>query len=109
MVLVMIFWAKDYGPMRKSAELSKEGKLYNFSYGEAPGEMDREELLMKPNAKAIGMLFPVIVLVVSATASACAALGTLAGSFTMSLPLAWLVTLVLFVIAINALPKILKG
>lgn len=56
MVLVMIFWAKDYGPMRKSAELSKEGKLYNFSYGEAPGEMDREELLMKPNAKAIGML-----------------------------------------------------
>lgn len=39
----------------------------------------------------------------------CALLGTLAGSFTMSLPLAWLVTLVLFVIAINALPKILKG
>ena len=109
MVLVMIFWAKDYGPMRKSAEIGKEGKLYNFSYGEAPGEMDREELLMKPNAKAVGMLFPIIVLVVSATASACAALGTLAGSFTMSLPLAWLVTLVLFVIAINALPKILKG
>lgn len=66
MVVVLIITGRDYGPMKKSAELAKQGKLYNSAYGEAPGEMEREDLLMRPNAKAIDMLLPILVLIVSA-------------------------------------------
>lgn len=66
MVLVMIFIGKDYGPMKKSVKLAKEGKLYNQSYGDAPGEVGMEFTPKMDKVKAFDMLFPIIVLIIVA-------------------------------------------
>lgn len=67
MVLVMIFIGKDYGPMKKSTELAKEGFLFNKEYGDAPGEIGIDEFAPnKDKVKPFDMLFPIIVLIISA-------------------------------------------
>ncbi len=66
MVLVMIFIGKDYGPMKKSTELAKEGKLFNQGYGDAPGEVGLEFTPKMDKVKPFDMLFPIIVLIIVA-------------------------------------------
>lgn len=67
MVFALIFTGRDYGPMARSIAYAKEtGKLYNESYGPAPGELDMAE--GSGTARPFDMLFPLIVLVASAVA-----------------------------------------
>ncbi len=67
MVLVIILTGRNYGPMAKSVAYAKEmGKLYNDSYGPAPGEV---EILGDGNvakARSFDMLFPIILLIITA-------------------------------------------
>jgi len=67
MVLTIIFTSRDFGAMKKSVEYAKEtGKLYNEEYGPAPGEIKLEGDDNSSKAKPFDMLFPIIVLIVSA-------------------------------------------
>ncbi len=65
MVVTMIFIGRDYGPMKKSAELAKNGVLYNTAYGDAPGEVALEGDDKADRASAWDMLLPIIVLIIS--------------------------------------------
>ncbi len=65
MVLVIILTNRDFGPMAASNHYHETtGSLYNLAYGDAPGELPDVE--GKENAKAIDMLFPIIILIVAA-------------------------------------------
>ncbi len=67
MVVTIIITSRDFGAMKKSIEYSKEtGKLFNESYGPAPGEIKLEGDDNANKAKPFDMLFPIIVLIVSA-------------------------------------------
>lgn len=66
MVLFIILTSRDFGPMKKSELLAKEGKLYNEEYGEAPGEIELVGDDKASRARPIDMLLPIIVLVASA-------------------------------------------
>lgn len=67
MVLFLIFTGRNYGPMLKSIAYAKEtGKLYNEEYGPAPGEIDDGGEENAANAKPLDMLFPILLLIVSA-------------------------------------------
>lgn len=65
MVVVVSLTHRDFGPMAASERLAREqGVLWNVErYGVASGEVDHEE---NPRALARDMLFPIIVLIVSA-------------------------------------------
>ncbi|HZJ87979.1 MAG TPA: Na+/H+ antiporter NhaC family protein, partial [Sphaerochaeta sp.] len=66
MVLYLILSGRHYGPMARSIEYAKQtGKLYNESYGPAPGELEMDENDAEI-AKPFDMLFPLIVLITSA-------------------------------------------
>lgn len=65
MVLVIILTNRDFGPMAASHRYhEKTGSLYNIAYGDAPGEI--AEVEGKDNARPIDMLFPIIILIISA-------------------------------------------
>lgn len=64
MVLAVIFTGRDFGPMKKSAELARKGQLYDKSYGDAPGEITLEGEEKSGRARTIDMLLPIIVLIV---------------------------------------------
>lgn len=67
MVLTIIFTSRDFGAMKRSVEYAKEtGNLYNEEYGPAPGEIKLEGDDNSSKARPIDMLFPIIVLIVSA-------------------------------------------
>ncbi|MGD1818408.1 MAG: Na+/H+ antiporter NhaC family protein [Pleomorphochaeta sp.] len=67
MVLTIIFTSRDFGAMKKSVEYAKAtGKLFNEEYGPAPGEIKLDGDDNSKKAKPIDMLFPIIVLIVSA-------------------------------------------
>ncbi len=67
MVLFIIFTSRDYGAMKKSIEYAEEtGKLFNEEYGPAPGEIQLDDNAKSGRAKPLDMLFPIIVLIVSA-------------------------------------------
>ena len=67
MVLYVILSGRNYGPMAKSIAYAKEtGKLYNEEYGPAPGEIDDGGEANAAKAKPLDMLFPILVLIVSA-------------------------------------------
>ena len=67
MVLYIILTGRNYGPMAKSIAYAKEtGKLYNEEYGPAPGEIDDGGEENAANAKPLDMLFPILLLIVSA-------------------------------------------
>ncbi len=65
MVLVMIIFSHDFGPMKRSVELAKAGKLYDISYGDAPGEVTLEGDDKADRASALDMILPIIILIVS--------------------------------------------
>ncbi len=65
MVLVTTQAGLNFGPMAGSIRYARStGKLYNESYGQAPGEVSVEE--GSSRARAIDMLLPIIVLIVIA-------------------------------------------
>lgn len=66
MVLTLIFTGRDFGPMKKSKRLAENGSLYNPEFGDAPGEISIEESANASKAKAIDMLFPIILLIIVA-------------------------------------------
>ncbi len=65
MVLTVIFLKRDFGPMARSeAFTQKTGKLWNEElYGVTSGDIEEES---NEKAKPIDMLFPIVVLIVSA-------------------------------------------
>ncbi len=65
MVLVMIIFSRDYGPMKRSAELARSGKLYDTSYGDAPGEVTLDGDDRADKASALDMILPIIILIAS--------------------------------------------
>lgn len=65
MVLVMIIFSRDYGPMKRSAELARSGKLYDISYGDAPGEVTLDGDDRADKASALDMILPIIILIAS--------------------------------------------
>lgn len=65
MVLIVILTRRDFGPMADAHRYyERTGNLYNASYGEAPGEISQAN--EKKNAKAMDMLIPILVLIVTA-------------------------------------------
>lgn len=65
MVLVIILTSRDFGPMAASNRYHETtGSLYNEAYGDAPGEV--AEIGGKDRAKPMDMLFPIVVLIISA-------------------------------------------
>ncbi|MFA6688656.1 MAG: Na+/H+ antiporter NhaC family protein [Sphaerochaetaceae bacterium] len=66
MVLVLILTGRDFGPMARSTQLAREGRLYDSSYGDAPGEISIEGSEKTDKARPFDMLLPLIVLIVSA-------------------------------------------
>ncbi len=67
MVLYIILTGRNFGPMAKSIAYAKEtGKLYNEDFGPAPGEIDDGGEANSAKARPLDMLFPIIVLIVSA-------------------------------------------
>ncbi len=67
MVLVIILSGRNFGPMARSIAYAKEtGNLYNEAYGPAPGEVDLDGSENAMKAKPMDMLFPIIILIVSA-------------------------------------------
>ncbi|MDD3904566.1 MAG: Na+/H+ antiporter NhaC family protein [Sphaerochaeta sp.] len=67
MVLTLILTGRNFGPMAKSIAYAKEtGKLYNEAYGPAPGEVEIEGDGNAAKARPLDMLFPIIILIVSA-------------------------------------------
>ena len=66
MVLTIIFLKRDFGPMKASEDLAANGILFNEEkYGPASGTMEEAEI---SKAKPIDMLFPIILLIVTAVA-----------------------------------------
>ena len=66
MVLSVIFIKRDFGPMKASEDLAAKGILFNEEkYGPASGTMEEAET---SKAKPIDMLFPIILLIVTAVA-----------------------------------------
>ena len=64
LVFAVIFLKRDFGPMKRSEELAARGTLYNEAlYGPASGA---EETAANKAAKPADMLFPIIVLIISA-------------------------------------------
>lgn len=64
LVICIIFFKRDFGPMAESEALAKTGQLFNQEkYGPASGESDNTTA---SKAKPIDMLLPIIVLIVSA-------------------------------------------
>ena len=65
MVLAIILTGRDFGPMRESIRYANEtGKMYNEKkYGPASGNLDGDTV---SRAKPFDMLFPIIVLIVTA-------------------------------------------
>ena len=64
MVLTVILTGRNYGPMAKSIRFAKEtGKLYDESYGPAPGEVAIEGDENALKARPFDMLLPIIVLI----------------------------------------------
>lgn len=66
MVVFFIVTSRDFGPMKKSEMLAKQGKLFNEEYGEAAGEVELVGDDKAARARPFDMLLPIIVLVVSA-------------------------------------------
>jgi Na+/H+ antiporter NhaC len=67
MVGTIIITGRDFGSMKKSVEYAKEtGRLFNEDFGPAPGEIKLEGDELAAKAKPIDMLFPIILLIVSA-------------------------------------------
>lgn len=67
MVVTIIITSRDFGAMKKSVEFAKEtGKLYNEEFGPAPGDIQLDGDDNADKAKPFDMLFPIIVLIVSA-------------------------------------------
>lgn len=67
MVLVIVLTGRNFGPMARSIAYAKEtGKLYNETYGPAPGEVDIDGNANAAKAKPLDMLLPILVLIVSA-------------------------------------------
>ncbi len=67
MVLYIILTGRNYGPMAKSIAYAKEtGKLYNEEFGPAPGEIDDGGEENAAKAKPLDMLFPILLLIISA-------------------------------------------
>jgi Na+/H+ antiporter NhaC len=67
MVITIIFTSRDFGAMKRSVNYAKEtGKLFNEEYGPAPGEIQLEGDSNANKAKPMDMLFPIIVLIISA-------------------------------------------
>jgi Na+/H+ antiporter NhaC len=67
MVGTIIISGRDFGAMKKSVEYAKKtGKLFNDDFGPAPGEIKLEGDEIAAKAKPIDMLFPIILLIVSA-------------------------------------------
>ncbi len=65
MVVVIILTGRDFGPMAASHRYHETtGSLYNLAYGDAPGEI--AEVEGKDHAKPLDMLFPIIILIISA-------------------------------------------
>lgn len=64
LVLSVIFLKRDFGPMKQSELLAARGQLYNEDlYGPASGSVEE---IAASRAKPIDMLFPIIVLIISA-------------------------------------------
>lgn len=64
MVLCVILFKRDFGPMKASEALAKEGVFYNEEkYGAVSGNV-REAV--ESRAKPVDMLFPIVVLIASA-------------------------------------------
>lgn len=68
MVLLLIFTKRDFGPMKRAHRLAvEEGKLYNKDlYGEPSGDLTDEVTLSKGKSAPFDMLFPIIVLIITA-------------------------------------------
>lgn len=66
MVIVMIYFGKDFGPMKKSQDLADKGILWNSEYGEAPGEVTMEGDEKASRASVWDMLIPIIILIATA-------------------------------------------
>lgn len=67
MVVTLILTGRNFGPMARSIRYAKEtGNLYNVEYGPAPGEIEVDGEQNSANARPMDMLFPIIVLIVSA-------------------------------------------
>lgn len=67
MVVVVALTGRDFGPMKHSHMLYKEkGLLFNESYGEAPGEIALAGAGRVAKARSFDMLFPIIVLIITA-------------------------------------------
>lgn len=67
MVVTIIFTSRDFGAMAKSVAYAKEtGRLYNEDFGPAPGEVSLMGDEVAQKAKPFDMLFPIILLIVSA-------------------------------------------
>ncbi len=67
MVGTVIITGIDFGAMKKSVEYAKlTGKLYNEDFGPAPGEIKLEGEELAEKARPLDMLFPIILLIVSA-------------------------------------------
>lgn len=63
-VLLVIVTKRDFGPMKKSEGLAKDGKLFSEeTYGTVAGEMEKNE---NTKAKPVDMLFPIVVLIAAA-------------------------------------------
>ena len=66
MVVTIILTNRDFGPMKRSQRLAEEGKLFNPSFGDAPGEVEIVTSGRAGKAKVIDMLLPIIILIASA-------------------------------------------
>lgn len=67
MVGTIIITGIDFGSMKKSIEYAKTtGKLFNEDFGPAPGEIKLEGDDLSFKAKPLDMLFPIILLIISA-------------------------------------------
>jgi Na+/H+ antiporter NhaC len=66
MVLAIIIFNRDFGPMKQSEMLAATGQLYNEKkYGPVSGNVPEAEV---SRAKPFDMLFPIIVLIITAVA-----------------------------------------
>lgn len=64
MVFAVIIFNRDFGPMKASEDLAKTGMLYNEKkYGPVSGNVSEPEA---PRARPFDMLFPIIVLIITA-------------------------------------------
>jgi Na+/H+ antiporter NhaC len=64
LVVILIVTKRDFGPMKQSEALAANGVLYNEEkYGAASGNVEED---VNPKAKPVDMLFPIIVLIITA-------------------------------------------